>query len=160
MITRAGLLGIALVCGAASAAELPANTWVKVDDNGGGIRAGIDEGEITFGEVLTVLPFGNELCTVKLTGAQVHFHGNALLAEAARKHHLALVEARGQILEMERKPHLSGHSRRHGDHPMLPFPGCRDQGRRHGLARGRVRPHHLGQRGLVHQFPRKRIQGQ
>jgi len=40
MRTGAGLLGIVLVCGAASAAELPANTWVKVDDNGGGIRAG------------------------------------------------------------------------------------------------------------------------
>jgi len=49
--------------------------------NGGGIRAGIDEGEITFGEVLTVLPFGNELCTVKLTGAQV----KAVLAESASR---------------------------------------------------------------------------
>ncbi len=49
--------------------------------NGGGIRAGIDEGEITFGEVLTVLPFGNELCTVKLTGAQVE----AVLAESASR---------------------------------------------------------------------------
>ncbi len=29
--------------------------------NGGGIRASIDEGPITVGEVITVLPFGNTL---------------------------------------------------------------------------------------------------
>ncbi len=39
--------------------------------NGGGIRADIDEGEVTVGEVLTVLPFGNTIATLKLTGAQV-----------------------------------------------------------------------------------------
>lgn len=39
--------------------------------NGGGIRADIDEGEITIGEVLTVLPFGNTVATLKLTGAQI-----------------------------------------------------------------------------------------
>ncbi len=39
--------------------------------NGGGIRADIDEGEVTIGEVLTVLPFGNTIATLKLTGAQV-----------------------------------------------------------------------------------------
>lgn len=39
--------------------------------NGGGIRAEIDEGEVTVGEVLTVLPFGNTVATLKLTGAQI-----------------------------------------------------------------------------------------
>lgn len=39
--------------------------------NGGGIRAGIDAGPITLGELLTVLPFNNELVTMELTGAQV-----------------------------------------------------------------------------------------
>jgi len=39
--------------------------------NGGGIRADIDEGEVTVGEVLTVLPFGNTVATLKLTGAQI-----------------------------------------------------------------------------------------
>ena len=39
--------------------------------NAGGIRAGIDAGPITVGEVLTVLPFDNELVTVDLTGDQV-----------------------------------------------------------------------------------------
>jgi len=49
--------------------------------NAGGIRASIDRGDITMGEVLQVLPFGNELCTVKLTGAQVR----AVLAETASR---------------------------------------------------------------------------
>jgi 5'-nucleotidase len=39
--------------------------------NGGGLRASIDEGEITMGEVLTVLPFSNTLATVEITGADV-----------------------------------------------------------------------------------------
>lgn len=36
--------------------------------NGGGIRASIDPGVITMGEVLTVLPFQNTLATFQLTG--------------------------------------------------------------------------------------------
>lgn len=39
--------------------------------NGGGLRASIDAGDITMGEVLTVLPFSNTLATVELTGAGV-----------------------------------------------------------------------------------------
>jgi 2',3'-cyclic-nucleotide 2'-phosphodiesterase (5'-nucleotidase family) len=39
--------------------------------NGGGIRASIDEGEITKGEVITVLPFGNTTVVKELTGAQL-----------------------------------------------------------------------------------------
>lgn len=39
--------------------------------NGGGIRAAINEGPITVGEVITVLPFGNTLATVELTGAEL-----------------------------------------------------------------------------------------
>ena len=36
--------------------------------NGGGIRASIDAGEVTMGEVLTVLPFQNTLSTFEITG--------------------------------------------------------------------------------------------
>jgi len=36
--------------------------------NGGGIRASIDAGEVTMGEVLTVLPFQNTLSTFQVTG--------------------------------------------------------------------------------------------
>lgn len=39
--------------------------------NGGGLRASIDEGQITMGEVLTVLPFQNTLATFQLSGADV-----------------------------------------------------------------------------------------
>ncbi|KKB85339.1 5'-nucleotidase [Devosia limi DSM 17137] len=39
--------------------------------NGGGIRASIDAGEITVGDVLTVLPFSNTLATVQISGADV-----------------------------------------------------------------------------------------
>ena len=39
--------------------------------NGGGIRASIDAGEITMGEVLTVLPFQNTLSTFQVPGAAI-----------------------------------------------------------------------------------------
>ncbi|GEN54518.1 cell wall-binding repeat-containing protein [Halobacillus faecis] len=39
--------------------------------NGGGIRASISEGDITMGEVLTTMPFGNQLVTLELTGEQL-----------------------------------------------------------------------------------------
>ncbi|HBZ44873.1 MAG TPA: multifunctional 2',3'-cyclic-nucleotide 2'-phosphodiesterase/5'-nucleotidase/3'-nucleotidase, partial [Maritimibacter sp.] len=39
--------------------------------NGGGLRASIDEGEVTMGEVLTVLPFQNTLSTFQVSGAMV-----------------------------------------------------------------------------------------
>lgn len=39
--------------------------------NGGGLRAAIDAGPVTMGEVLTVLPFQNVLSTFNLTGADV-----------------------------------------------------------------------------------------
>jgi len=39
--------------------------------NGGGIRADIDVGAVSLGEVLNVLPFGNLISTFELTGADV-----------------------------------------------------------------------------------------
>ncbi len=39
--------------------------------NGGGLRASIDAGPVTMGEVLTVLPFQNTLATFTLSGADV-----------------------------------------------------------------------------------------
>ena len=39
--------------------------------NGGGIRASISKGDITKGDVVSVLPFGNYIVTKKLTGAQI-----------------------------------------------------------------------------------------
>lgn len=39
--------------------------------NGGGLRASIDAGEITMGEALTVLPFSNTLATFQLKGSDI-----------------------------------------------------------------------------------------
>ncbi len=39
--------------------------------NGGGLRASIDAGEVTMGEVLTVLPFQNTLSTFETSGATI-----------------------------------------------------------------------------------------
>jgi 5'-nucleotidase/UDP-sugar diphosphatase len=42
-----------------------------VFQNGGGIRASIGTGEVSLGDVLEVLPFGNMIATFELTGADV-----------------------------------------------------------------------------------------
>jgi 5'-nucleotidase len=42
-----------------------------VFSNGGGLRASIDGGKVTMGEVLTVLPFQNTVATFKISGADV-----------------------------------------------------------------------------------------
>ncbi len=39
--------------------------------NGGSVRDGIPAGDITYEHVLTVLPFGNEMMTVKMTGKEL-----------------------------------------------------------------------------------------
>ncbi|WP_422123969.1 cell wall-binding repeat-containing protein [Planococcus sp. X10-3] len=54
----------------AAAKEIDADTTIALQ-NGGGIRASIEEGPITYGEVLTVLPFGNALAIMKVTGAEI-----------------------------------------------------------------------------------------
>lgn len=39
--------------------------------NGGGIRASIDAGPVTIGEIMTVLPYGNTLALMNLTGEEI-----------------------------------------------------------------------------------------
>lgn len=39
--------------------------------NGGGIRSELAAGEATYGDVLSVFPFGNEVCKIEVTGQQV-----------------------------------------------------------------------------------------
>lgn len=39
--------------------------------NGGGIRAGFEAGDITMGDMYTILPFDNTLVTLKVTGAEL-----------------------------------------------------------------------------------------
>ena len=62
--------------------------------NGGGVRAGIDKGPITFEEAITVQPFGNTLTVVDLTGAQIR---------AALEHGVATwSEGKGQFLHVSK----------------------------------------------------------
>lgn len=39
--------------------------------NGGGIRKNLMQGEITYGDILNVLPYGNQLCMIEATGQQI-----------------------------------------------------------------------------------------
>ncbi len=39
--------------------------------NGGGIRNNLYAGDISYNDLLSVFPFGNNACTVSLTGAQL-----------------------------------------------------------------------------------------
>ncbi len=39
--------------------------------NGGGVRADIDAGDITYAEIIAVHPFGNEACLVEATGLEI-----------------------------------------------------------------------------------------
>ena len=52
------------------AKQFDSDTTIAIQ-NGGGIRASINEGPITYGEVLTVLPFGNTLAIMKVTGQEI-----------------------------------------------------------------------------------------
>ncbi|WKA53103.1 bifunctional metallophosphatase/5'-nucleotidase [Planococcus shixiaomingii] len=54
----------------ATAKTIDPETTIAVQ-NGGGIRASIDAGDITVGEVLTVMPFGNALAIMELTGTEL-----------------------------------------------------------------------------------------
>ena len=55
----------------AKAKEFTGKNVIMALQNGGGIRAAIDAGPITVGEVITVLPFGNTLATMDVTGAEL-----------------------------------------------------------------------------------------
>lgn len=39
--------------------------------NGGGIRAAVPAGEITYGDIINVHPFGNAICVIEATGQQI-----------------------------------------------------------------------------------------
>lgn len=59
---------------------------VMAFQNGGGIRATINQGEITYGDVLTTLPFGNTLATMKLTGAEIKQALEHSVKDAPKEH--------------------------------------------------------------------------
>ncbi|WP_052476235.1 5'-nucleotidase C-terminal domain-containing protein [Cohnella kolymensis] len=64
-------LGNLIADGMLAAAKAAGTNAVIALQNGGGIRASINQGLITQGEVLTVLPFNNDLVTVTLTGQEL-----------------------------------------------------------------------------------------
>lgn len=55
----------------AKAKEATDKKVIMALQNGGGIRAAIEAGPITVGEVITVLPFGNTLAVMDVTGAEL-----------------------------------------------------------------------------------------
>jgi len=59
-----------LIADAILAKTSPDKTQIAII-NSGGIRASIPQGEVTVGEVLEVLPFGNTISRLDLTGAQI-----------------------------------------------------------------------------------------
>ncbi|MBT2661579.1 5'-nucleotidase C-terminal domain-containing protein [Bacillus sp. ISL-45] len=54
----------------AKAKQINPNTVIALQ-NGGGIRTSVEPGPLTLGEVLTVMPFGNALGIMKLTGSEI-----------------------------------------------------------------------------------------
>ncbi|QWU16632.1 2',3'-cyclic-nucleotide 2'-phosphodiesterase/5'-or 3'-nucleotidase, 5'-nucleotidase family [Paenibacillus sophorae] len=54
-----------------SPSELSSIKGFVAIQNGGGIRAPINQGDITLGEVLTTLPFNNSLVALKVTGKEI-----------------------------------------------------------------------------------------
>nr|WP_263324798.1 5'-nucleotidase C-terminal domain-containing protein [Neobacillus sp. Marseille-Q6967] len=50
--------------------QMVPGTYIAMQ-NGGGIRASIDQGDVTLGEIHTVMPFANLLVTLDLTGAEI-----------------------------------------------------------------------------------------
>ncbi|MCS6920527.1 MAG: 5'-nucleotidase C-terminal domain-containing protein [Elioraea sp.] len=59
-----------LIAEAMLEAGRPAGAEIALQ-NGGGIRAGFPAGSVTWGDLLTVLPFSNTLATLKLRGADI-----------------------------------------------------------------------------------------
>ena len=64
-------LGNVITDGMLAKAKEYDNEVVMAFQNGGGIRDAIDEGPITVGEVISVLPFGNTLATMEISGGEL-----------------------------------------------------------------------------------------
>ncbi|WP_229695954.1 5'-nucleotidase C-terminal domain-containing protein [Paenibacillus albidus] len=69
--TKETNLGNLIADGMLAAAKAAGTHAVIALQNGGGIRDSINAGPITQGEVLTVLPFNNDLVTITLTGQEI-----------------------------------------------------------------------------------------
>ena len=67
-VVRSRETGIGNLC--ADAFRAAANADIALI-NGGGIRADLLAGEITYGDILSVMPYGNSLCCVKARGQEI-----------------------------------------------------------------------------------------
>lgn len=67
-VVRSRETGIGDLC--ADAFRAAANADIALI-NGGGIRADLPAGEITYGDILSVMPYGNSLCCVKASGQEI-----------------------------------------------------------------------------------------
>ena len=52
---------------------ITATDAVVAIENGGGVRAPISAGNVTYGDAITVLPFGNQVLTINMTGSQLKY---------------------------------------------------------------------------------------
>jgi 2',3'-cyclic-nucleotide 2'-phosphodiesterase/3'-nucleotidase/5'-nucleotidase len=57
--------------------------------NGGGVRAQLDAGEVTFGDLFSIQPFGNVLNKVKLSGADLEIVLNNQISPAGLDFHIS-----------------------------------------------------------------------
>ncbi|KKO50758.1 5'-nucleotidase C-terminal domain-containing protein [Paenibacillus sp. DMB20] len=69
--TKETNLGNLIADGMLDAAKAAGTNAVIALQNGGGIRESIEAGKITMGDVMTVLPFNNDLVTITLTGQEI-----------------------------------------------------------------------------------------
>ena len=72
--------------------------------NGGGIRAAIPAGEITVGQVITVLPFGNTLALMDVTGAELKAAFEASVKAAPKENGGFLHVSGGRVTYDSSKP--------------------------------------------------------
>ncbi len=70
--------------------------------NGGGIRTGLDKGEVTFEDLINISPFGNELCMVEATGQQIldALEMSYRYVESKQNNGVAAVGEKGSFLQV------------------------------------------------------------
>ncbi|MFF3921603.1 5'-nucleotidase C-terminal domain-containing protein [Paenibacillus lactis] len=69
--TKETNLGNLIADGMLDAARAAGTNAVIALQNGGGIRESIEAGKVTMGDIMTVLPFNNDLVTITLTGQEI-----------------------------------------------------------------------------------------
>ena len=73
--------------------------------NGGGVRADINAGDITYGDIINVHPFGNSACLVEVTGQQLKDSG-AWLRRLSRRERRLPAGLRPDLHHQRRYPQL------------------------------------------------------